>query len=272
MTYFRFLIGFVVFPIVVLLVWLLYNHRADKSRIDFIWYFPIGYSFLLLAIIAALYSTPWDNYLVATSVWWYDPSLVMGITMGWVPIEEYLFFVLQPILGGLLLLFMLKIKSIRVDNGQSKAGVHKWSLPLALTIWIVALAFLISGKPSATYLGLELAWAMPVIILQLIFGADIIWRHRRMVLVAVFALTIYLSLADAFAIQSGVWMINPMKSLGVLLGGILPVEEFVFFLLTNTMVAFGFVLVWSPESRTRLSGIWQKIKYGQQNPFLRKEL
>jgi lycopene cyclase domain-containing protein len=272
MTYFGFLAGFVVLPITVLLVWWFYNQRPSKNRFEHIREFPIGYSFLLLAAIAVLYTTPWDNYLVATRVWWYDPALVLGITIGWVPIEEYLFFMMQPILGGLFLLFLLSRRSIRPDREELKSGVRKWSLPLALTIWIVALAFLISGKPSATYLGLELAWAMPVIILQLIFGADIIWRHRRMVLVAVFTLTIYLSLADAFAIQSGVWMINPMKSLGVLLGGILPVEEFIFFLLTNTMVAFGFVLVWSPESRTRLSGIWQKIKYGQQNPFLRKEL
>ena len=44
----------------------------------------------------------------------------------------------------------------------------------------------------------------------------------------------------------GVWTINPMKSLGILLGGVLSIEEFVFFLLTNAMVVFGFVLVWAP--------------------------
>ena len=49
--------------------------------------------FALLALaahvgMAVVYTTPWDNYLVATRVWWYDPALVTGLTLGWVPIEE----------------------------------------------------------------------------------------------------------------------------------------------------------------------------------------
>ena len=30
-------------------------------------------------MIAVVYTTHWDNYLVATRVWWYDPALVSGI-------------------------------------------------------------------------------------------------------------------------------------------------------------------------------------------------
>ena len=44
-------------------------------------------------------------HLVATQVWWYDPQLVTGLLIGWVPIEEYLFFILQPLLTGLWLAF-----------------------------------------------------------------------------------------------------------------------------------------------------------------------
>jgi len=272
MTYFGFLAGFVVLPITVLLVWWFFNQRPGRNRFNHIRDFPIGYSFLLLAAVAVLYTTPWDNYLVATHVWWYDPALVLGITIGWVPIEEYLFFMMQPILGGLFLLFLLSRRSIRPDREKLKSGVRKWSLPLSLMVWFVALVFLIAGEPSMTYLGLELAWAMPVIILQLFFGADILWKHRRILLVEVLTLTIYLSLADAFAIQSGVWTINPEKSLGMLVVGVLPVEEFVFFLLTNTLVVFGFILIWSPESHSRLVGIWQKIRLGRHISNLRGEL
>ena len=59
-------------------------------------------------IIALLYTTPWDNYLVATGVWWYDPALVTGLTLGWVPIEEYTFFILQTLLAGLWLAFLAR--------------------------------------------------------------------------------------------------------------------------------------------------------------------
>ena len=52
-------------------------------------------------MVAVLYTTPWDNYLVATGVWWYDPHLVAGLVLGWVPIEEYTFFILQTLAMGL---------------------------------------------------------------------------------------------------------------------------------------------------------------------------
>jgi lycopene beta-cyclase len=54
-----------------------------------------------LAIIAVAYTTPWDNYLVATGVWYYDPQLVLNRMIGYVPIEEYAFFILQAFLTGL---------------------------------------------------------------------------------------------------------------------------------------------------------------------------
>jgi putative membrane protein len=282
MTYLSFLIGFVLTPIIILLIWLLYQRQKGSWR-PYLISFPISYSFVLLAALATLYTTPWDNYLVATRVWWYDPVRVLGITIGWVPVEEYLFFMLQPVLGGLFLLYLFSHNLI-VPPSYAPAGKHetgqdelkglrfrRWSLAIAFVIWISALASLAIGKAEATYLGLELAWAMPVIILQLSFGADILWQQRRKVVLAITLLTIYLSAADALAIQSGVWTINPMKSLGVLLGWVLPVEEFAFFLLTNTMVAFGFVLIWAPQSLPRLKGIWRRIRTRCQEATLHQE-
>ena len=65
----------------------------------------------LLVLIAVAYTTPWDNYLVATNVWWYDESLVTGLKLGWVPIEEYTFFVLQTLMTGLWTLAVMQIQS-----------------------------------------------------------------------------------------------------------------------------------------------------------------
>ena len=55
----------------------------------------------LHVLLAVVYTTPWDNYLVATNVWSYNRLLVSGVVLGWVPIEEYLFFVLETMLTGL---------------------------------------------------------------------------------------------------------------------------------------------------------------------------
>ncbi len=97
MTYPLFLLIFLVIP-VTLLAWVL------RRRMRVAWWRRA----LALTIIAALiYTTPWDNYLVATRVWSYDPSRVWNVVVGVVPLEEYLFFVLQTTLTGLLTLWLL---------------------------------------------------------------------------------------------------------------------------------------------------------------------
>jgi lycopene cyclase domain-containing protein len=98
MTYPLFLGLFLVLPIALLLLLL-----RDKIRAQW-WRRAVG----LTILIALIYTTPWDNYLVATRVWYYDPARVWGIVLGYVPLEEYLFFILQPVLGALVTLALLK--------------------------------------------------------------------------------------------------------------------------------------------------------------------
>ncbi len=213
---------------------------------------------LLHVLIAVLYTTPWDNYLVATRVWWYAPDLVTGVTLGWVPIEEYTFFVLQTLMVGLWVLWLIGFfwgdrKDAAESDGQALVSPLRVGAPAVATgFWTIAAAVLVSGWAPGTYLALELVWALPPIALQLAYGADILWRHRRIVLLAIVPFTLYLSLADTLAIRSGTWTINPEQSVGLLLAGILPVEELLFFLLTNTLVVFGVTLLLAPESHHRI--------------------
>lgn len=97
MTYSLFLFLFLVIPIALLMFKL---RRKTRARW---WRFAVGLAMLL----ALLYTTPWDNYLVATGVWYYDPARVWHAVIGYVPLEEYLFFILQPILAGLIALALL---------------------------------------------------------------------------------------------------------------------------------------------------------------------
>jgi lycopene cyclase domain-containing protein len=216
-------------------------------------------------LIAVIYTTPWDNYLVATRVWWYDPELVTGLTLGWVPIEEYTFFVVQPILGGLWLWFLARRLTQQVGAESFRSGL-RWQVPLLLLIvWGTAVAVLAAGWQPGTYLALELGWALPPIMLQLTFGADILWRYRRIVLLSLVPLTLFLSGADALAIGFGTWTISPEQSLGVLLGGVLPIEEFVFFLLTNILITFGLTLLWAEESHERIQQLLKRSNRAPQN-------
>ena len=101
-------------------------------------------------------------------------------------------------------------------------------------------------------MALILAWALPPIALQFAFGADILWRYRVLVLTTIAVPTFFLAMADTLAIQIGIWTISPEQTLGLYLPGGLPLEEFLFFLVTNVLVTFGVTLALAQESRSRV--------------------
>jgi lycopene cyclase domain-containing protein len=249
MTYFGFIVRFLLVPLVLLGALTLWDLRRGKRLI---WRLNDGLEWAALAVLGAvalLYTTPWDNYLVATRVWWYDPVLVAGITLGWVPVEEYLFFVLQTLVTGLWLLFLARRWPVTA-HFRSCPRHLRWILALIVGfLWLGAVMTLIAGWRSGNYLGLQLAWGLPPLILQLAYGADVLWRYRRLVLLAWLPPTLYLCIADALAISSGTWTVNPARSLNLYLAGQLPVEEATFFLLTNMLIVFGMVLLLVYESR-----------------------
>ncbi len=240
MTYFGFLVRFLLLPIVALVVLNVWEWRRGKELPVALHSYPPLKMLAILVAIALVYTTPWDNYLVATGVWWYNPQLVSGVILGWVPLEEYLFFILQPILIGLWLLWLARRLPVGYERGGS--GLRLGAVGLVGAIWVTSVAILVTRWQPGTYLALELVWALPPIILQLFFGADILLRHWRLVLLTILPMTLYLSAADMVAISAGTWTIDPAQSFGILLGGQLPVEEFVFFMLTTVLVTFGLVL------------------------------
>jgi len=259
MTYFTFLIVFLGVPIVLLSLLNEWDRRRGRLQPKALHSWSPGRVIALLCLIAFLYSTPWDNYLVATHVWWYDPVLVTGIVIGFVPIEEYIFFILLPIFTGLLLLFLHKRIVFNVKQTHN-LRLRIWVTCVSFAIWITSLLILNltltdSRYKPLTYLSLELAWALIPIIAQLAFGADILWRHRRTVLVGIVLSTLYLSATDVIALNEGTWVIDPDQSLQWLIGGILPIEEFVFFGLVNTLVVIGTTLLLAEESRLRVHAL-----------------
>lgn len=256
MTYFGVLLRFIIPAI--LLVWLLLYliSRRGKKLPPILTALPARFVLLAHILVALIYTTPWDNYLVATRVWWYDPALVTGFTLGWVPVEEYTFFILQSTLSGswLILLAMLLRPKIEPAASQTpqRANLIRLSTSLfTFLVWLVALWVLIAGWQPGNYLALILIWALPPIMLQLGFGADILWRLRRLALTAIISSTLYLSMVDSIAIVAGTWTINPEKTLNVFLAGILPIEEFTFFLMTNILLVFGMILVLATPSQSR---------------------
>ena len=106
------------------------------------------------------------------------------------------------------------------------------------------------------YLSYELWWALPVILVQWVAAGRELWRWRRLLLVTVFLATAYLGACDAFALGHGIWRVDPARVVG-LYAGPLPLEELVFYFVTNIMAAQGFVMI-AGYLRERKSGMSRK--------------
>lgn len=192
----------------------------------------------LIALLALVYTTPWDNYLIWHDVWHYGADRVVG-TLGYVPVEEYLFFLLQTLLTGLWLFWLLAQKGEPVVQG------HSALIRVFGTLFWVALSIaggLMLQWDTTLYLGLILVWAGPILTLQWLIGAKQLWATERLWLVGTLVPTLYLWICDRIAIAQGIWSISEQYTTGFQLLG-LPIEEAIFFLVTNLLVVQGLLLV-----------------------------
>ncbi|HUM26999.1 MAG TPA: lycopene cyclase domain-containing protein [Anaerolineales bacterium] len=259
MTYFGFLLRFLVIPILIFLAITWWDNKNNRPTLGFTNGRAVWIAILVHILLAVTYTTPWDNYLVATGVWFYNPDLVTGIVFGYVPIEEYTFFVLETILSGLWWWFLAR----RI----SEPGGFKASMPARVTssivlfiAWVIFTAIFFSNNEPLTYLSITLFWAFPAILPQLLYGADILWHHRTLVLLGILIPGTYLSLMDIIALNETTWSISKAQTTGILFFGILPLEEVVFFFITNILITFGMTLLLSNIGRQRFSD-WKLNNY-----------
>ncbi len=126
---------------------------------------------------------------------------------------------------------------------------------------------------STTYLFLILIWALPVIVLQWLIGGDILLKRWKVLVPGILAPTLYLTLVDTFALHATTWTINPTQSLNVFFPLIqVPIEQGVFFLVTNTLIVQGLILVWMPEARQRLASLVRRlIRFARRGPAAVKQ-
>jgi len=263
MTYFGFLLRFLLVPILVFLGITFWDHKRDKQisglRSGRAAWTAIG----LHVILAVLYTAPWDNYLVATGVWYYNPKLVSGLLIGYVPIEEYTFFVVETILAGLWWWFLARRFSLTPNPNRQFLRNRKLiylSTCILISAWFLFTYLFFFGDAKWTYLSIIFFWALPPVIIQLLFGADILWHYRKLLFWAILVPGTYLSLTDIVALKETTWSIAQSQTTGVLFFGILPLEEVIFFFITNVMIAFGLTLLLANVSHERFAEIRKQVR------------
>jgi hypothetical protein len=207
---------------------------------------------LALVCIAVGYTAPWDSYLVGRGVWTYGEGVV-AVRFARVPLGEWLFFVLQTTATGL----WYHLLSSGIDPAlpgrdapadfESVVGSQARTASarsVGAVAWLAVAgvgAVLVVTAGRTYYLGMILLWAAPVLAFLWTVGGPVLWRERRLVAAAVAVPSLYLWVADWYAIRTGLWAIAPEYSTGIFAFG-LPIEEAVFFLLTNLLVVQGLLL------------------------------
>ncbi len=234
MTYLTFLLLFLAPPIAGL--WIS-RKRVNPQRWPF-----FGWALGTICAIAFIYTTPWDNYLVFSGIWDYPADRVIA-RIGYVPLEEYAFFILQPVLTGLWLYLWLPEFRAQIAKTRAYRQRDRASRFLGSAFWMLALYFGLAclTVPWGRYLGLILVWASPMLAIQWLYGGHDLWNLRRLWIKGCLPPTLYLWVADRLAIAAGIWHFPSHGISGLTLFG-LPIEEALFFLVTNLLVVQGLIL------------------------------
>lgn len=207
------------------------------------------YRIVFLVTIALVYTTPWDAYLIAKRIWTYPEEAVWGQKLFGIPYEEVFFFIIQTYTTSLLYLFFSKLsfkpvylRGATKDAKTDELKRQKILGQLLLSASIIYGGFQIKTGGEGTYLGLILAWAMPVCLFLWTLSSEMILQLPRICTVSPIVLpTIYLWIVDTIALRRGTWAIESGTKLGIHLWQDLEIEEAVFFFVTNLLIVFGLV-------------------------------
>ncbi|MDJ0625783.1 MAG: lycopene cyclase domain-containing protein [Candidatus Caenarcaniphilales bacterium] len=203
------------------------------------------FQILVLTVIAVSYTIPWDSFLIEKTVWTYSRANVVG-TVGNIPFEELFFMVVQVFISSLVFRFLLTKfpQSDKNKPNKNKLSDSKWLKVLAVVLFsfLSLVGFICLRESNTFYLGIILAWACPILAFQWLFMPENLFVKLKKFFLAITISTVYLCIADGIAIGNKIWLISTEFSTGLKIGG-LPIEELIFFLLTNLLIIQGYSLI-----------------------------
>jgi lycopene cyclase domain-containing protein len=255
MTYLQFHLVFIL-PVMALLYW---TRPKPLGGMFAVGEWAVRLHSWLIPLVAMVYTTPWDNYLVYKGIWSYPENRVL-FRIGYVPFEEYAYFVLMTLLTTLLALRFFH----RQAPAAGRPGLRWVGMLVCLGIMAAGVGMLLAGE-RWLYMGLVLAYFAPVLALHWGFGGDLLWGMRGPLLWTVALSTLYLWFTDWFAIaRAGIWQISEVYTTGLKLVG-LEVEEMAFFLIVNVVIVQSFTLICHPGMHLRLREWRAKLGAGKRS-------
>lgn len=213
-----------VIGLLILIVWPFIN-RSEVLKI------------ITISTVAVIYTTPWDSYVIYNGAWTYPPERVLAV-IGIVPIEEYMFFVIQSVMTTLWTLLCVRwtIPCFSFNYNKSSYNLIRW-IPILLLSIITVMGYKLAIPGQNTfYMGCILCWACPVLIFMWYGAGNFFVKKIVPSLIAIIVPTVYLWRVDQIALKNNIWHISESASLNIFFIDDLPVEEAFFFFVTNLFI------------------------------------
>ncbi len=241
-TYLRF---HLIFNLPVLVLLLALNCLAPVTSRE-----ALAFGLVLIAVM--VFTIPWDNLAAKWGIWGF-PREKYSLRIGYLPVEEYAFFILQGVnvmlaVRTLFYFFPGWLTGMETGIGIGTlifigASVIPWAVVAAQLRWLRR-----RKGPCLNY-ALHLAWFLPVIYVQWIIAPSLFWAHAGLLGLVTAAFGSYYTLADLAAVRAGTWFFDEQQITSTKLAGVLPWEEIAFFFLTSLLVAQSYLLLLPGESR-----------------------
>lgn len=231
---------------------------------------PEIFKIVFIVVIALVYTTPWDNYIIYNDCWTYQPERVLAV-IGFVPVEEYMFFVVQTVMTSLWALLCVRWSTPCLNFNYDKQSYQliRWVPITFFTVFtILGYRMVIPGQETF-YLGCILCWVFPVIIFLWYGAGNFFVKKIIPSSVAIVVPTLYLCWVDQLALKENIWHINENTSLNIFVIDDLPLEEALFFFVVNFIIvlagtavdkASGVIETYTLEYPQRFSINWKCIR------------
>ncbi|KAJ9478956.1 Bifunctional lycopene cyclase/phytoene synthase [Pseudozyma hubeiensis] len=197
---------------------------------------------ILLPIIAFVWTTPWDNLIVRNRAWFYHRHCIW-FTVGYVPIEEYFFFVVQSLISTLWCTLLTRWALPNLYLTPSSPARRTLATPALVLCALSLVVGLKAAVPEThTYYFGMISWWSSLPLALLLWGSIDFVRNMGLragllpFALSVLAPTFYLWGSDVYALRRGTWHINEATSLNIFPIPDLPIEEMLFFLVTNLIL------------------------------------
>jgi lycopene cyclase domain-containing protein len=201
----------------------------------------------VILLVVVVFTSPWDNFAVAKGIWGF-PRNRYRFSVGYLPIEEYLFFIWESLQAMALTVFFLNVLGpfSSIDTDWSLTSLP-FFICLGVTFGLWAVLGLTwgrgKGRSKAHYAWHLIYWFAPIFALHWLVGWNILLPRWPVVVLVTLVVGTVLSVADFWAVRKGIWFFDEKQITGHKIRGLLPWEEVAFFYLTALIVSQSLIIV-----------------------------